>query len=71
MNTTITMTGNCHNCNTKFSITVPHDDYLKWQTGTVIQEAFPYMSVDDRELLISQQCDKCWKRIYQTEGWDE
>lgn len=71
MNTTITMTGNCHNCNTKFGITVPHDDYLKWQTGTVIQEAFPYMSVDDRELLISQQCDKCWKRIYQTEGWDE
>jgi hypothetical protein len=71
MNTTIEIMGNCPRCVDFFSITVPHDDYLKWQAGTLIQEAFPYMSIDDRELLISGVCGECWKTMYPVEGDDE
>jgi hypothetical protein len=37
-------------------------DYLKWQDGTLIQQAMPYLSLDEREWLITG--------IYPGE-WDE
>lgn len=72
MNTTVTITGMCRRCEVNYAVTVQHDDYLKYyEGGALIQNAFPYLSVDDRELLISDLCGECWKTICLVEGDDE
>jgi len=38
-------------------------DVRKWQTGTLIQYAMPYLSAAERELLISGTCDECFQKL--------
>ena len=33
----------------------------------LIQDIFPNFSIGDRELIISNTCDTCWKQLYGTE----
>ena len=33
---------------------------IKYSQGAVIQNACPYLSASDRELLITGICDPCW-----------
>ena len=35
-------------------------DYHAWQNGALAQDAFPYLSADEREMLISGMCPICW-----------
>tara|TARA_R110002020_G_scaffold100122_1_gene237058 strand:- start:218 stop:382 length:165 start_codon:yes stop_codon:yes gene_type:complete len=42
-------------------------DYKNWQEGTLIQDALPYLTTDQRELLISATCGTCWDDIF----WEE
>jgi hypothetical protein len=39
-------------------------DYWDWQDGALAQDAFPYLSADDRELLISGICPTCWEKSF-------
>jgi len=43
-------------------ITMDPADYLAWQNGALIQEAFPYLTTDEREFiktgLIGDEWDK-------------
>lgn len=32
-----------------------------------IQDIFPYLSTEERELLISQICPKCWEEMFGSE----
>ena len=42
-------------------ITVYGEDLFKYQSlGALIQDAFPYLSTDDRELLMSGICKPCF-----------
>ena len=36
----------------------------RWQRGTLIQNAFPDMSADDRERLITGICPSCRKKLF-------
>lgn len=54
----------CPLCNHTNSIMVYADDYYAWQNGTLIQDAFPYLSPDDREMLISGICPFCWEKMF-------
>ena len=56
----------CIQCGSVTNILVDIDDYLEWQSGTgrYIQDIFDYLSAGERELLISQNCDTCWKQMY-------
>jgi hypothetical protein len=36
----------------------------KWQEGEYIQNAFPNMSAEDRELLISGTHPACWNKLF-------
>jgi hypothetical protein len=38
-----------------------------WQGGELIQNAFPDMSVSDRELLISGTHPACWDKLFPEE----
>ena len=41
------------------------EDMEAWVSGDkYIQEALPYLTAAERELLISQTCDNCWQEMY-------
>lgn len=54
----------CMECKKRFVVTVLADDYLKWKQGMLIQKAFPYLSAEIRELLISNICPDCWNIMF-------
>ena len=60
----ITITGVCPFCGEEWSITVSAVDFATWQEGELIQNAFPYLSAGERELLISGICTDCQKKIF-------
>jgi hypothetical protein len=35
-----------------------------WQRGMLIQNTFPQLGNDERELMISQTCAKCWEELF-------
>lgn len=43
------------------------DRVLAWRSGMLIQDAFPELSAEDREFLISGLCPKCWNNIFNEE----
>lgn len=60
----------CRMCGATRDIVVGDEDWAAWKGGTYAQEAFPYLSTSQREMLISQTCDGCWDRIFGP-GWDD
>ena len=61
----------CVACNKLHYVNVGVDDFAKWQSGELVQVAFPYLSDSDRELLTSHTCDKCWEEAFSEERWEE
>jgi hypothetical protein len=39
-------------------------DVIDWQAGKYIQDAMPYLSKGERELLISGTCDECFDKMF-------
>lgn len=54
----------CPFCGAESVISVFEDDYLAWEQGALVQDAFPYLSADDREMLISGICPTCWEKTF-------
>ena len=54
----------CRQCGKQFFIAVLREDYDKYEKGALVQEAFPYLSADNREMIISQTCPECWVNIF-------
>lgn len=63
----ITLVAICPFCGTETSIDVFADDYERWIVGALVQDAFPYLSADDRESLISGICPTCWEQMFAEE----
>lgn len=47
-------------CGKMFTLAVPEAEYANWKDGMTIQDAMPSLTQDDRKLLISGTCPKCW-----------
>ena len=45
-------------------ITVGNADLDSWQNGALIQDAMPYLSADEREILISGICGECFDNMF-------
>ena len=58
------MTITCGMCGAEHVIMVNPEDILAWQCGDYIQDVLAYLTAAERELLISQTCDNCWKELY-------
>lgn len=59
------ITVNCGECCREFSVIVDEKDYQGWKSGKEnITEVMDYLHKSERELLISQTCDDCWKFLY-------
>ena len=54
----------CRMCSKPHYIVVYPSDLARFEAGTHAQDAFPYLSADDRELLISGTCDECWNKMF-------
>ena len=58
----------CPFCGHAHEVEVNEVDYWDWQDGVLAQNAFPYLSADEREMLISGICPTCWDTMF---GSDE
>ena len=45
-------------------VEVNESDYWDWDDGVNAQIAFPYLSANEREMLISGICPTCWARMF-------
>lgn len=61
---TMEVLATCRFCGTTHTMTVCIDDYFDWQNGERIQDAMPYLTPAERELLISQTCQTCWDKMF-------
>ena len=58
----------CPICGKYHSVFVEKEDYHKWLEGNShVQDVFPYLKAEDREILISGVCPKCWNNIFPEE----
>ena len=60
----ITLTTYCPFCGEANYVLVREEDYIAWQNGELAQRAFPYLSADEREMLISGICPTCWDSMF-------
>ena len=54
----------CPLCHKFHEVRVSARDYIRWRSGAHTQEAFPYLSNAQRELLISGIDEDCWNGIF-------
>jgi len=64
----------CPFCGRAHEVEVNEMDYLDWQDGELAQNAFPYLSADEREMLITGICPSCWTGMFggeEDEDWED
>ena len=54
----------CRICSNEFTLQVNQNDLEDWQEGKYIQDAMPYLSAGERELLISNICEECFTNLF-------
>jgi hypothetical protein len=54
----------CPLCRKKTTIRVGAEEYQKWKAGGHIQSAFPGLTDDEREALLSGTCYECWNKMW-------
>ncbi len=50
-----------------FAITVKLNDANEWINGGLIQQCFPYLSVNDREILMTGIDSETWNSMFPSE----
>lgn len=60
----VTIVTRCPFCGKAQFIAVNEADYWDWQDGELAQNAFPYLSADQREAIISGICPDCWESMF-------
>ena len=58
------ITAVCRKCQKSHTLMVDIADVHCWQLGEYIQDAMPYLSAGERQLLISGTCDDCWEKMF-------
>lgn len=61
----------CPFCHKAHEVAVNEMDYLDWQDGKLAQDAFPYLSASDREMLITGIDEDCWNGMFGTDEEEE
>ena len=54
----------CPWCWKKNTIHVPKDKYHRWINGDLVQNCFADLSAEDREILMTGFCPKCWEAMF-------
>ena len=61
----------CPHCHKLQTIEVNEIQYSDWMAGKNIQKAFPDLTADQREILMSGICPECWDEIFQDEDEED
>ena len=59
-----TLWATCNKCKNQVEMAVNVDDYTSWENGELIQNAMPYLTADEREVLISGVCGTCFDKMF-------
>ncbi len=54
----------CNHCKGQTEMMVRFEDYKAWENGKVIQDAMPYLTPGEREVLISGTCGSCFDKMF-------
>ena len=58
----------CPFCKTSHSLkNINSAEYAKYNSGELVQRAFPKMSTTDREKLMTGMCEKCQDEVFGSE----
>ncbi len=57
----------CPMCRIENRVELTEKQFQDWQAGGLIQRVAPNLTADQRELLISGICPKCWDRVWNGE----
>lgn len=60
----ITILFTCPICGHEHELTVDFEQYLTYQSGELVQDAFPHMSPTDRERFVSGLCPDCQEEVF-------
>lgn len=60
-------TPTCMLCGTPSTFMLEGNDLDKYRDGALIQDAFPYLSAEDRETIMSGTHPDCWNKLYPEE----
>ena len=66
-NQTVTVNRLCIVTKKPYEVTVPMKGYNSWISGMLIQNAFPELSLEDREFLISSTSPEGWAILFEDE----
>ena len=61
----------CFNCGHKEIVSALQEDFESWQKGKCIQDVFPDLSPDVREIMISGFCGVCFDLVFDYYMFDE
>ena len=51
----------CPFCGKYHKVYVSEMDYINYLNGEYIQNAFPYLTANEREIILTGICSKCWR----------
>jgi hypothetical protein len=55
----------CLTCGNEYVIIYNREDMMSWLSGKdFIQDAMPYLSANERELLLSRTCGECFDKMF-------
>lgn len=55
---------NCVFCGNEYEVAVKSTEWFNYINGALVQDAFPDLSTEDREFLISSICPTCQSKIF-------
>lgn len=64
MSDKILVKAKCRCCKKDYKLYVYPEDIERYNNGELVQDVFPYLSRDMRELLISGMCPECWDKMF-------
>jgi len=66
-NTVTVLCPPCMVCGVSDSVIVPSAGFFNWKNGAFVQDAFPELSADDREMLMTGTHNLCWEKMAEAE----
>ncbi len=57
----------CIVCGKSATVQVTEEGLHRWNMGQLAQNAFPHMSDDEREMLITGTHPECWEKLFPPE----
>lgn len=54
----------CWHCGRLYTIQLSKAGIEARENGALVQDAFPELTADERELLISGTCGECWDKLF-------